>query len=218
MINIIPAVLATTEEEYQQKISKLKDSGLFEDKWVQIDLMDNKFVQNQSIGTEVISKYPNNFKLEAHLMVEYPEAWIDELIKIGIDRIIFPVEDGEGIIERIEHIKNHNIEAGLSVNPETDISKLEPFIAMIDLILVMGVNPGFSGQEFIDKTLEKIEEVSRLRSKSNLEFKIEVDGGVNLENAKELVKSGVDSLVVGSHLFEGNLKENVQEIKENIQS
>ena len=134
--------------------------------------------------------------------------------KFGFKRIIFPVEDGEGILERVEHIKNHNIEVGLSVNPETDILKLTPFIAMIDLILVMGVHPGFSGQEFIDKTLEKIKEINDLGWVN----KIEVDGGVNLENSKNLAELGVDNLVIGSHLFEGDIEKNVQEIKENIQS
>src|SRR5687767_9744610 len=120
MIQIIPAILATTEEEYKQKIGIVNSSPSLEGGWVQIDLMDNKFVQNKSISADIIGKYPTKLKTEAHLMVEYPEGWIDELVKLGVDRIIFPVEDNEGVSERIKHIKNHDIKVGLSINPETE--------------------------------------------------------------------------------------------------
>ncbi len=212
MIQIIPAILATTEEEYRGKIDKVNVSASLEGGWIQIDLMDNKFVQNKSISPDIIGKYPTSLNIEAHLMVEYPENWIDELIKQKVKRIIFPVEDNEGVGERIKHIKSHGIDVGLSVNPETDITSLEPFADEIDLVLVMGVNPGFGGQEFIPETLEKI---TAIKKKGWL-IKIEVDGGINIDLIQDVVKVGVDSVVIGSYLFEGDLEENLEEIWEKL--
>lgn len=216
MAQIIPAILATTEEEYKEKLDLIESTPELEGAWIQIDLMDHKFVENESIKAEVLGKYPTNHPLEAQLMVEYPENWIDALIKASVSRIVFPVEDNAGIEERITHIKNHKIGVGLSINPETPVATIEPFLGKIDLVLVMSVQPGFGGQEFIPGTLEKVKEISRLRSEYN--FKIEVDGGVNEENAKELVDAGVDNLVIGSHLLEGNIDENLEQIWQKIKS
>ncbi len=212
MVQIIPAILATTQEEYKEKLQKIEQSGLFEGGWVQLDLMDNKFVQNESIGVDVIAKYPTNLKIEAQLMVKYPSNWIDELVKVGVGRIIFPVEDGENIRERLQHIKNHNIEAGLSLNPDTGASEVEEYLNDTDVILVMSVNPGFGGQEFKLEVLEKIKRLKSLK----LDLIVGVDGGVSPENVKQLVSAGVDYLVVGSHLVEGNIEENLEKIWEKV--
>lgn len=215
MIQIIPAILATTEQEYKEKLLKIEESESFQqDGWIQIDLMDNKFVQNQSIGVDVIAKYPTKLQREAQLMVEYPQSWIDDLLKSGIERIVFPVEDFPGIQETIDQIKNQGIQVGLSLNPETEVEKIEPFMSTIDLVLVMSVHPGFGGQEFIPESIDKIKEVSRLRSKDNLSFLIEVDGGVSEKVIPDLIKAGVDNLVIGSHLLEGNIDENIEKIWE----
>ena len=151
-------------------------------------------------------------------MVKYPENWIDELVKIPVQRIVFPLEDNQGVEERIKHINSHNIEVGLSLNPETSISKLDPFASMIDLVLVMSVHPGFGGQEFIPETLGKINECSRLRSNNNSDFVIEVDGGINESVVKNLVNAGADNLVIGSRLLEGDIEENVEKIWDAIKS
>ncbi len=214
MAQIIPAILATTEEEYKDKLQKIESCPELAEGWVQIDLMDNKFVQNRSIGPDIIAKYLTELKLEAHLMVEYPESWIDELIKIPVARIIFPVEDISGINERIIHIKNHEIEVGLSLNPETSVKAILPFLDKVDVALILGVHPGFQAQEFIPKTIEKIKEILRLRSGRN--FKITVDGGIRSENAKLIVDAGADLLVVGSYLFEGVTDENLEKIRKAI--
>jgi ribulose-phosphate 3-epimerase len=211
-MKIIPAILATTEDDYQKSLKRVKESGLFD--WVQIDLMDNKFVQNKSIDPSIIAKYPVNLKLEAHLMVEYPENWIDELIKSEVDRIIFPIEDREGIKERITHIKNHRIEVGLSINPETFIGFLEPYLEMVDVILVMSVHPGFQGQEFITETKERIFEINELRRKNNSKFKIEVDGGISEDNIRKVSEAGADIAVVGSNLLKyDNLEEGLNNLQ-----
>ena len=216
MVQIIPAILATIETEYQEQLTKIQESGDFTGGWVHIDLMDNKFVQNASIRPEIIAKHPANLKLEAHLMVEYPENWIDGLVKVPVGRIIFPVEDEAGIENRIEHIKGHELTVGLSINPETAVDLLKPFIELIDLVLVMGVHPGKQGQEFIPGTLEKIKELVKLRIQTGASFMIEVDGGISPENAKLIKDAGAGSVVVGSHLTKGDIDENLAKIQEKL--
>lgn len=212
---IIPAILAVTEQEYQEKLKKIEDSGAFEDGWIQIDLMDNKFVPNKSIGPEVLSKHQTTLKKEVHLMVNYPENWIDELVKAGVERIIFPVEDEAGIKERIQHIKNHGLEVGLSVDPQTTIAKVTPFVDTIDVLLVMSVNPGFSGQEFIQESLDKIREAAKYKQ-DNPNLIIEVDGGINETVIRRVVEAGAENIVIGEHLIDGDIVENLEKIWENI--
>lgn len=214
MIQIVPAILATNEEEYTQKLKKIEESELFKDSWVQIDFMDNKFVQNKSIGPDILAKYPTTLKIEAQLMVEYPENWIDELVKIRVERIVFPIEDTEGVPERITHIKNHHIAVGLSLNPETATELLEPFLNDLDMVLVMSVNPGFGGQEFLPEVLPKIKNLKGM--KSNLI--VGVDGGIFPKNAKLIADAKADYLVVGSHLLEGDIEKNLERIWEAIKN
>lgn len=215
MFQIIPAILATSEEDYQENLQKIKSSGLFKNKWVQIDFVDNKFVQNKSVDSSIIAKYPVDFNLEVHLMVEYPENWIDELTKIPhISRIIFPVEDFEGVLERIQHIKNHGKKVGLSINPRTPVSTVKPFLKEIDLILIMSVQPGFQGQEFITEALDKIRELYSLRSSLGFDFKIECDGGISEKNIREVANVGADIAVVGSGLLKyDNLEDGLNSLE-----
>lgn len=210
MIQIVPAILATTEEEYTSKLKEIEDSNSFEGGWIQIDLMDNKFVQNKSIGTEVIAKHPTKLKVEAHLMVEYPENWIDELIKIKVSRITFPIEDQAGIKERIAHIKNAGIEVGVVLNPETSTDLVKDIVADLDSVIVMSVKPGFAGQDFIKEVLLKAGELKKLRS----DIWIGIDGGVSLDNAREIKEAGFDYLVIGSHLLEGDIEQNLEKFWE----
>lgn len=214
MVQIIPAILAKNESEYVEKISKIVKSGLFEKGWVQIDFMDSKFVQNESVEPLTLSKYPTDLKIEAQLMVKYPENWIDELIKVGVSRIVFPIEDSLGVSERIRHIKNHGIEVGLSINPETEVENLVPFIDTIDSVLVMSVEPGFGGQEFIRNSIDKIRDIR----KRGWDIKVGVDGGINEDVVKDLVEVGSDYLVIGSHLLEGEIDENLEKIWEAIKN
>lgn len=215
-IQIIPAILANTEEEYKEKLEKLEAIPELSEGWVQIDLMDNKFVQNKSISPDIISKHPTSFKREVHLMVEYPENWIEDLVNVKVERIIFPVE-ADGVQEKINHIKNHGVEVGLSLNPETPVEKVLPFVSTIEVVLVMSVHPGFDGQEFIPESIEKIREAARLRSK-NSNLVVEVDGGVDEGVVKSIVEAGADNLIIGSHLINGDTEENLEKIWERIYS
>lgn len=219
MISVIPGILATTDSEYKMLLERLQAEPTLEGSWVQLDLMDGRFVDNKSVGPEVIAKYPNNFQLEAQLMVDYPGNWIDELVKIEVKRIIFPVEDNENIAGLIEQIKNFNKEVGLSVNPLTSLSVLDPFLEKLDIVLVMSVEPGFGGQGFITGSIDKVKELAKIRRQRKLDFLIEVDGGVTEENVKLLVEAGADNLVIGAkRLEEGDIDETLEKIWEQIQA
>lgn len=211
---IIPSILATTEEEYKNKLAEIESCALL-DNWVQIDLMDNKFVQNQSVGLDTIAKYPTNLNLEAHLMVENPITWIDQLADLNFKRVIFHLEVDKNIDGVIEKIRNKGMEVGLALNPETPVEKLVPFIAKIDLVLLLSVHPGFSGQEFILDTINKVGEVEELTG--NNKFLIEVDGGIDERVTVDLVCAGADNLVIGSHLTNGNIFEHFEKIRAAIQ-
>ncbi|MDP3973429.1 MAG: ribulose-phosphate 3-epimerase [Candidatus Daviesbacteria bacterium] len=209
MVQILPTIFAKTEEDYKKQIHQVELSGAFKDGWVQIDLMDNKFVPNLSIDLDIVAKYPINSRKEAQLMVAEPQNWIDRLAILGFVRIIFPIEIGN-TDQLIEKITVHQIQVGLSINPDTDVDKLFEFLDKINLVLVMGVHPGFQGQKFIPETLDKIRKLADLKSKYN--FLIGEDGGINPETVKGLVEAGVDNLAVGSYLFKGDINENLENL------
>lgn len=212
MVQIIPTLFSTTEEAYKERIKKLEESNFLEDGWVQLDLMDNKFVPNLSIGLDTVKKYPLKYHIEAQLMVENPDEWIPGLLELRVERIIFPVEIKADFEKLILQIKNAGVAAGLSINPETDIEKLEPYLDKIDAVLFMSVKPGLEGQEFSSATFDKIKEVKRKKP----QMLLGVDGGIKDVNAKRLVEAGADYLAIGSFLFSGDIDENIEKIWESI--
>lgn len=219
MIQIIPTLFATSEEEYRIRLARLKSSSFSEDGWVQLDLMDNKFVPKLGISIDVVRKYPNPYHKEAQLMVLDPGEWIDGLVKLPIDRIIFPVEIDEhssstskDIFGFINLIKENQIEVGLSLNPESEINLLDSYLNLVDSILLMGVKPGFEKQLLDPGTYEKIRVIKQKASS----IKVGVDGGVNNINIKKLVQAGVDYVAIGSFLFTGDFDENLEILWEAI--
>lgn len=219
MTQIVPAVLATSKEEYLEKLQRLKSSEIFQNAWIQLDLMDGKFVPNKSIDSQVIKNDPPPFKIEAHLMVEDPYPWVVELINLTA-RFIIPIElNKDLIIDLIGYVRAYSRgDIGLSLNPNTPVEKLKEFLDVIDSCLIMGVEPGFSGQEFIPETLKKIKDTAFLRKENNLDFLIGVDGGINETNADSVANAGADYLVLGSHIFEGDIRKNVEKIKKSLWS
>lgn len=213
MIEILPSILTSNNTDYGERISQIEKSGVFDDAWIHIDFMDNQFVPNKSVEIDVLKLYPSNFHIEAHLMVVDAEDWAQELVESGVERIIFHVETIDDD-ELMKKIKAQDVEIGLAINLETPVAKLIPFMDTIDVVLVMAIKPGFSGQEFIPDAKEKIKEVSDLRSKENLDFRIEVDGGVTAENIAELERLGADGVTMASHLLEGDIHENLEKIWE----
>lgn len=217
MVQIIPAILATTEEDFQKDISLYLESQSFEAGWLHIDFMDNIFVPNKSIDASIVDKYPIQLHKEAHLMVAHPMEWIDSLVEAEFERVIFHIEVEDDINKCIDYIKLKGLQVGLAIKTDTPIEKLEPFIESIDVVLVMSIVPGFQGEDFIPETINRVKETSRLRSKSNFSFKIGVDGAIKDTNAKEVADAGADFIIVGSFLLKGDLDENLEKLWEVIE-
>lgn len=212
MVQIIPAILATKEEDYRRDITRIEQSSSFKEGWVHIDLMDNLFVPNKSISPSATAKYMTNLHKEAHLMVAHPLEWVDELIEAGFEKIIFHIESTDDPAKCIEYIKEEGLQVGIAINNETPIEKLEPFLDKVDMVLVMGVVPGFQGQKFIPQALEKIKQLKSQQTTA----KIGIDGAVKDDNIKEVVASGVDFVTVGSYLLKGDIDENLENLWEKI--
>lgn len=212
MIQIIPTLFSTTEAEYKERLDKLLQSSFTKDGWVQLDLMDSKFVPNKSVGLDVIKTNPPPYQIEAQLMVVDPKAWFDGLFELKVGRIIFPIEIDKDLIELINLVKENKIEIGLSVNPDTDVNNLDPYLSLLDAVLLMGVNPGLENQRFDTRNYEKIKYVKQKEPR----IKVGVDGGVSDTTIKALVEVGVDYLAIGSFLFKGDIDENLEKIWEAI--
>lgn len=205
MVQIIPAVLATTEVQYRADVTKLSLSESLVEGWVHIDFADNKFVQNKTIEPEVITNFPINFRKEAHLMVLNPKEWIDKLAAAGFERVIIHLE-ADDIDETISYMKSKGLAVGLAIKNETETEKLEPFKDRIETILIMSIVPGFQGQPFLLDSLKKIEEVKN----KGWGVRVGVDGAVRDSNIKEIVSAGADFVIVGSYLLTGNIDENLE--------
>lgn len=211
MTLIVPAILDKTPEDFQNHVNQLEASPSFQEGWVHIDFADNEFVPNKTIAVDEV-EYPATLKKEAHLMVSRPLNWIENLKNTGFDRVIFHFESDDDISEVIRSIKDAGMEAGIAVNPETSLDWLEPYKDEIDQILIMGIVPGFQGQPFIPATIDKI----RALKQKNWPVQISVDGAVRDTNAKELVDAGVDQLVSGSFLIQGDIDENLEKLWEAV--
>lgn len=210
-VQIIPAILATSPEKYQEDIKKLNGSeSLKEDGWVHIDFMDNKFVPNQSIDISDVSAVETNLKKEAHLMVENPLEWIPKCKDAGFSRVIFHFESKDRPQEVIMLIKESGMEAGIALNPDTDPEEIKD-LQNLDLVLIMGVTPGFQGQPFQPNTYDRIKKTSQFFEN------ISVDGAVKDSNALELARSGAKILVSGSFILNGMIDEQIEKIWEAVQ-
>ena len=214
MIEIIPTILVKSFDELKEKVRLVEP---YVD-WVQLDVMDGEFVNNitwphAERGKNNPSDLKNletNLNLEVHLMVNQPEKVIDNWIKSGVKRIIFHYEATDKHQEIIEKIRQADLEAGIALNPETPIEVIDEFIEQLDLVLIMTVNPGWGGQEFLKESLEKIKQ---LRDKYQ-DVKIEVDGGINLETAPQVIQAGANFLVSGSVIFKSNnIKQTIWKLK-----
>lgn len=200
MSQIIPAILTNSAEEYKQKISIVEKIA----PRIQVDIADGKFVKNTTISAQEISVVKTNLIIEAHLMVDKPKDYIDALAKTDVRIITVHYEAcKDNIFNTVSKIHSLGKKAGLAINPETSLELLKPYFGKIELVLIMGVHPGFSGQKFIPEVLKKIKS---LRSTSR-NIEIEVDGGINADNIRVVYEAGADYLVIGSGLFENGLDE-----------
>jgi len=213
-MNIIPAILTKDIADLRHKFEQLQ--GLTD--WVQIDIMDKTLVNNTSITLEDLSgvEIAKEFSLEAHLMVKNPIQYFEVCKRANIKRVVFHIEaqDTKNILSKAE---SFGFERGLALNPETSVEKIIPYINQIDVVVLMSVNPGLQGQAFIEETLEKIKALKNLLAKhlpAGRQVKIEVDGGVNIDNIKSVADTGADYAVVGSGLFTSeNIKERLAQLQ-----
>ena len=211
-VKISPSILSADFSKLGIEIQNLEKANA---DLIHIDVMDGHFVPNITIGPEVISKLRKYTALpfDVHLMISPVDNFIKDFSDAGADIITVHPEATNDLAGTIKKIKSHNKKAGVSLNPETSIDSVIPVLKLIDLVLVMSVNPGFGGQKFIENTLDKVKLLRREIDKKKLKIQIEIDGGINFENSKKAIKAGVNILVSGTTIFkenEGNLKKNIQ--------
>ena len=214
-IKISPSILSADFSKLGNEIKNLEKA---EADLIHIDVMDGHFVPNITIGPGVIKKLRKYTSLpfDVHLMISPVHNFIKNFADAGADIITIHPEATSDLVSSIKKIKSYNKKAGVSLNPETSLDKVMPVLNLIDLVLVMSVNPGFGGQKFIKEVLEKIKILRKEIDSKKLKTQIEIDGGINFENAKMAIEAGVNILVSGTTIFKensGNLKKNIQLLK-----
>ena len=199
-IKISPSILSADFSKLGSEIQNLEKAKA---DLIHIDVMDGHFVPNITIGPEVISKLRKYTSLpfDVHLMISPVDNFIKNFADAGADIITIHPEATTNLVNSIEKIKSYGKKAGVSLNPKTTIDKVLPVLQMIDLVLIMSVNPGFGGQKFMKETLEKVKKLRSEIDKKNLKTQIEIDGGINFENSKMAKDAGVDILVSGTTIF-----------------
>ena len=214
-IQISPSILSADFSQLGNEIKRLEECGA---DMIHVDVMDGHFVPNLTIGPPVIKalKKKCSINFDVHLMISPVHKYIEAYADAGADIITIHPEATDNLEASILKIKELNKKVGLSLNPESKIDLIQDFLDKIDLVLIMSVNPGFGGQKFIPEVLEKIKELKKIQTKKNIDFDIEIDGGINFDNCKAAIDAGANILVSGTTIFksnDGDIRKNINLLK-----
>ena len=214
-IQISPSILSADFSQLGVEIKRLEEGGA---DMIHVDVMDGHFVPNLTIGPPVIKALRKqcDLKFDVHLMISPVHKYIKSYADAGADIITIHPEATDNLEASISKIKELNKKVGVSLNPESKIDLIKNFLDKIDLILIMSVNPGFGGQKFMPEVLEKIKELKKIQNEKNLDFDIEIDGGINFDNCKDVINAGANILVSGTTIFKsnnGDIKKNINLLK-----
>jgi ribulose-phosphate 3-epimerase len=214
-IQISPSILSADFNQLGAEIKRLEEGGA---DLIHVDVMDGHFVPNLTIGPSVIKALKKNcsIKFDVHLMISPVHKYLEAYSDAGADIITIHPEATNNLTDSISKIKELKKKVGVSLNPETKVGIIKDHLDQIDLVLIMSVNPGFGGQKFMPEVLDKIKELKKIQKNQNIDFDIEIDGGINFENCKAAIKAGANILVSGTTIFKinnGEIKKNIDLLK-----
>ncbi len=213
MLKLAPSILSADFANLLEDVKKIERGGA---DYIHVDVMDGHFVPNISFGAGVMKSLNGKTELpyDVHLMIENPDKYIEDFVTAQTEFIVVHQEACKHLHRTIQNIKKQGIKAGVSLNPATPLETLEWVLEDLDLVLIMSVNPGFGGQSFIENSLDKVRRLAEIRKSKGYNFLIEIDGGVTLDNAEEVMNAGVDIAVAGSAVFKAeNVEERVKAFK-----
>ena len=213
MLKLAPSILSADFGHLAEDVKKIEEGGA---DYIHVDVMDGHFVPNISFGAPVMKCLNGKTGLpyDVHLMIENPDMYIDDFVTPQTEYITGHQEACVHLHRTIQNIKSKGVKAGVSINPATPVSTLECILPDVDLVLIMSVNPGFGGQKFIPGALEKVRELAEIKRAKNLDFVIEIDGGITLDNISEVMEAGVEMAVAGSAVFKAdNVVQRVKNFK-----